>query len=432
MQAHTHRVVIVGGGAGGVELAAKLGARFGPRCVTLVDLAAFHIWKPSLHEVAAGTLDIHREGLSYFMLGKSRGFKFVHGEMLSADLQAHSIHLAAVRDAQGDEVHPERDLSYDTLVLAVGSRSNFFDTPGASRHALVIDSTAQAEKFRLRLLRELARAQRSSAGLNIAIVGAGATGVELAAELAQSCADVASYGLADFDPARDLHIALLEGAPRILSALPEKISEAAHRLLSRRGIEVRTGVRIAAVRADGLTDSEGRDYPADLCVWAAGIEAPAFLARLGLRSNSRNQLVVDAALRTSDAAVYALGDCVELAWGSEGRFVPARAQAAHQQADFLLQELSARIRGAELPQGGRVFRYKDYGSLVSLGHNRVVGNLMGVLTGKGLFIEGLFARFMYMSLHLLHHFALLGGLRTAMLAVGRLLIKRGAPRVKLH
>ncbi|OWT65478.1 NAD(P)/FAD-dependent oxidoreductase [Candidimonas nitroreducens] len=431
MQAHAHRVVIVGGGAGGLELAAKLGGRFGPRCVTLVDLAAFHIWKPSLHEVAAGTLDIHREGLSYFMLGKSRGFQFVRGEMLGADLQARSIRLGAVRDAQGEELYPARDLAYDTLVLAVGSKSNFFGTPGASQFALAIDSTAQAEKFRLRLLRELAHAQGSSRGLNIAIVGAGATGVELAAELAQSCADVVSYGLADFDPARDLHITLLEGAPRILSALPEKISTAAHNLLTERGIQVRTGVRIAAVRADGLSDSEGRDYPADLCVWAAGIEAPAFLSGLGLRSNARNQLVVDAALRTSDASVYALGDCIELAWG-EGRFVPARAQAAHQQADFLLQELSARIRGAALPQGGRAFRYKDYGSLVSLGHSRVVGNLMGVLTGKGLFIEGLFARFMYMSLHLMHHFALLGGLRTAMLAIGRLLIKRGAPRVKLH
>ena len=432
MQAYTHRVVIVGGGAGGLELAAKLGSRFGPRCVTLVDLAAFHIWKPSLHEVAAGTLDIHREGLSYFMLGKSRGFKFVRGEMLGADLQAHCIHLAAVRDAQGEELYPPRDLAYDTLVLAVGSKSNFFNTPGASQFALAIDSTAQAEKFRLKLLRALAHAHGSGKGLNIAIVGAGATGVELAAELAQSCADVATYGLADFDPARDLHIALLEGAPRILSALPEKISTAAHRLLTQRGIEVRTGVRIAAVRADGLSDSEGRDYPADLCVWAAGIEAPAFLSDLGLRTNARHQIVVDAALRTSDPAVFALGDCVELAWGDAGRFVPARAQAAHQQADFLLHELSARIRGADLPRDERAYRYKDYGSLVSLGHNRVVGNLMGVLTGKGLFIEGLFARFMYMSLHLMHHFALLGAVRTAMLAIGRLLLKRGAPRVKLH
>lgn len=431
MQAYTHRVVIVGGGAGGLELAAKLGGRFGPRCVTLVDLAAFHIWKPSLHEVAAGTLDIHREGLSYFMLGKSRGFKFVRGEMLGADLQSHRIHLAAARDEQGEELFPARDLAYDTLVLAVGSKSNFFGTPGASQFALAIDSTAQAEKFRLRLLRALARAQRSRKGLHIAIVGAGATGVELAAELAQSCADVASYGLVDFDPARDLHIALLEGAPRILSALPEKISEAAHRLLLERGIEVRTGVRIASVSADELTDSEGRSYPADLCVWAAGIEAPAFLAGLGLRTNARNQIVADTKLRTSDPAVYALGDCVEVAWGEEGRFVPARAQAAHQQADFLLEELSARIRGAgRAPEAA--FRYKDYGSLVSVGHSRVVGSLMGVLTGKGLFIEGLFARFMYMSLHLLHHFALLGWLRTGMLAVGRLLIKRGAPRVKLH
>lgn len=432
MDGYTHRVLIVGGGAGGLELAAKLGARFGPRCVTLIDLADFHIWKPSLHEVAAGTLDIHREGLSYFMLAKSCGFTFVRGEMQGVDLQARTIRLAAVADSEGEEIFPVRELAYDTLVLAVGSKSNFFDTPGASEFALVIDSTAQAERFRLRLLHALARARRHSGGLNIAIVGAGATGVELAAELAQSCADVASYGLMDFDPARDLHITLLEGAERILSTLPEKISAAARSLLLQRGIAVRTGVRIARVQADSLSDSEGRRYPANLCVWAAGIEAPAFLSHLGLQANARHQVVADAGLRTSDPAVYAMGDCAQVEWGHEGRFLPARAQAAHQQASFLVAALSARIRGTQVAEDARVFHYKDHGSLVSLGHNRVVGSLMGVLTGKGLFVEGLFARLMYMSLHLMHHLAFLGVLRTGMLAVGRLLIKRGAPRVKLH
>ncbi|TCT10067.1 NAD(P)/FAD-dependent oxidoreductase [Paralcaligenes ureilyticus] len=435
MTAALHKIVIVGGGAGGLELAAKLGRKFGPAHVVLVDRAAYHIWKPSLHEVAAGTLDIHREGLSYFMLAKDCGFTFALGEMAGVDLTTKNIRLNAVLDPQQEEVFPAREIAYDTLVLAVGSKSNFFSTAGAGEFALTIDSTEQAERFRLKLLHTVARLNRDKNGssdraLQIAIVGAGATGVELAAELTQAFSEMASYGLDNFDPSRDVKISLLEGASRILSALPEKISAAAHQLLLDRGIAVKTSVRIASVGADALHDVEGGRFPADLCVWAAGIEAPVFLSQLGLASNRNHQLIVDAGLRASDPDVYALGDCAEAAWGSDGKFIPARAQAAHQQASFLCGVLADRIQERDVPT--RIFKYKDYGSLISVGHNRAVGRLMGVLAGRGLFVEGLFARFMYMSLHLMHHLAFLGLVRTTSLAVGRLLLKRGAPRVKLH
>lgn len=427
-------VVIVGGGAGGLELAARLGGRFGPERITLVDKAAFHIWKPSLHEVAAGTLDIHREGLSYFMLAKDRGFTFVRGEMHSLDAAGKSIGIGPVADQQGEQVLPARGVAYDTLILAVGSRSNFFGTPGAAEHTLAIDSTGQAEFFRMRLLSALTRADNARAAgggepLRIAIVGAGATGVELAAELAQAVRNLAYYGLRHLDPASDVKISLIEGAPRILSALHEKISDAAHRLLLDRGIAVETSVRVASVDDGALYDSEGRRYPFDLCVWAAGIQAPAFLSGLGLETNRINQVVVDAALRSSGPSIFAFGDCAQAPW-SDGRFLPARAQVAHQQADFLFSLLTDGSRRAGKPPPA--FHYRDYGSLVSVGHSRVVGSLMGVLTGRGLFVEGLLARLMYMGLHLMHHAALLGLLRTGSLALGRLLLKRGAPRVKLH
>jgi NADH dehydrogenase len=261
-------------------------------------------------------------------------------------------------------------------------------------------------------------------------VGAGATGVELAAELIQACTDVAFYGLNHLEPSKDVRITLIEGAPRILSALPEKISAAAHQLLLDRGIEVKTSVRIASVQADALYDSRQERYAADLCVWAAGIQAPAFLSQLGLAANRVHQIIVDGQLLTSDSSVFAFGDCAQAAWGSHDAFLPARAQVAHQQSSFLYPLLAQRIQGQAITS--RPFAYRDYGSLISIGHRRVVGSLMGVLTGKGLFVEGLFARLMYMSLHLMHHLAFLGIIRTASLAIGRLLLKRGAPRVKLH
>lgn len=435
MRPDLHNVVIIGGGAGGLELAARLGRTFGPSRVFLVDKADSHIWKPSLHEVAAGTLDIHREGLSYAMLAKDRGFTFVLGEVEHIAREDRRVHIKPVYSDQGHLIFDARELPYETLVIAVGSRSNFFGTTGAADHAIALDSTAEAERFRQQMLYQLAQITRArqegvDTKLRIAIVGGGATGVELAAELLEAFNSLAFYGPSDIDPRRDLKITLLEGGERILAALPKRTSDAAYRLLTERGIDVRTSVKVARVDADAVYDSNGNCYPAQLCVWAAGIKAPEFLAQLGLETNRIHQLVVDQALRTQDPNVYAMGDCAQAPWPAQGGQLPARAQVAHQQAQYLHGVLAARIRGTALPD--EVFRFKDYGSLVSVGHNRGVGNLMGVLAGKSWFVEGLLARMMYMSLHLMHHLSILGFWRTVAMALGRLLLKRSTPRVKLH
>jgi NADH dehydrogenase len=434
MLENAHKVVIIGGGAGGLELAAKLGRQFGPAHVVLVDKSAYHIWKPSLHEVAAGTLDIHREGLSYAMLAKDCGFTYVHGEVTQIDREARTIEIKALDDEKGVQLLPGRSLAYNTLVMAVGSKCNFFNTPGAAEFAVALDSTSQAESFRLRLLRALMTADQIKAAnadhkVHIAIVGGGATGVELAAELTEACVDIAYYGLTHLDPRKDVCITILEGAPRILAPLPEKLSIAAHELLSQRGVTIKTKVRVASVAESDVSDTEGNRYPADLCVWAAGIEAPAFLAGLGLPVNRINQLIVDSGMRSEDPDIFAFGDCAQVKWFDD-KFLPARAQVAHQQATFLCKALSARIKGEPVPT--RAFEFHDHGSLVSVGQNQGVGSLMGVLLGKSLFVEGLIARLMYMSLHLMHHMAFLGAVRTSMLAIGRLFLRRSAPRVKLH
>ncbi|MGG4603861.1 NAD(P)/FAD-dependent oxidoreductase [Paenalcaligenes sp. Me131] len=430
-------VVVVGGGAGGLELAAKLGRRFGPEKVYLIDKMDEHIWKPSLHEVAAGTLDIHREGLSYFMLARDNGFTFVPGRMHALDKENKTISLQAVRNAEGEELLPARTVEYGVLVMAVGSKSNFFNTPGAEEFAIALDSTHQAERFRMRLLYELTKSSRVQSAdgevgpLEIAIVGGGATGVELAAELMEANASLQAYGTHTLDQARSLHITLIEGADRVLAALPPKVSLRATQLLQKRGVTVHAGVRVSEVRKGFLQDTNGTEYPADLCVWAAGIKAPAFLTELGLEVNRINQLVVNDHLQTADPHIYALGDCAQAPWGDEaGQYLPARAQVAHQQAAYLIKVLAKHLKG--LPVHTAAFEYKDYGSLVSVGHSKGVGSLMGVLQGRSWFVEGLVARTMYMSLHLMHHMAILGVLRTASMALGRLLLKRSAPRVKLH
>lgn len=427
-------IVIVGGGAGGLELAAKLGRKHGAEQVYLIDKETDHIWKPSLHEVAAGTLDIHREGLSYFMLARDCNFTFLLGAMIGLDKENKQIQLDEALNEAGQRLFPPRTIQYGTLVLAVGSKSNFFNTTGAEQHAITLDATAQAENFRLQLLHALTSHLAPSESqdikpLHITIVGGGATGVELAAELTEAVSSFHFYSVNTQAPARPLSITLLEGADRILVALPPQLSARATQLLRSRHIEVHTGVRVTEVQAHQVVDTMGQSYPSDLCVWAAGIQAPLFLTTLGLETNRINQLVVNTKLETADPFIYAMGDCAQAPWVGEEGYLPARAQVAHQQASYLYKVLTARLQGQhDAPE----FRYKDYGSLVSVGHTKGVGSLMGVLSGKSWFVEGLVARTMYMSLHLMHHAAVMGVVRTFRVVLGRLLLKRSAPRIKLH
>ncbi|MEO7496644.1 MAG: FAD-dependent oxidoreductase [Massilia sp.] len=432
-------IVVVGGGAGGLELACKLGRKLGPDKVTLVDRALYHIWKPSLHEVAAGTLDIHQEGLSYQMLAHDNGFTFVYGPMTALDAGARSLTVGPIKAPDGEAVLPERTLGYGALVMAVGSTSNYFNVPGAAEHTISLNTTEDAERFRLRLLRLLAMAQEGEqngkpaaqgAGIDIVIIGGGATGVELAAELREASGVYAAYGFRHMQAMRDVRLTLLEGAPRILAPLPERVSGAALKLLNARGIAVVTNCKVSAIGPGEVSDSEGNTYRADLCVWAAGIRAPAFLAELGLPLTRVGQIDVDAFLRVKGYAdIYAMGDCAACV-DRDGNLVPPRAQAAHQQADFLLDLFLRKVKGKPAPKLGYV--YHDYGSLVSFGHTTTVGSLMGALKGFSWFVEGFFARTMYVSLHLLHHRAVLGAVRTGVLALARFLIRRTTPLVKLH
>jgi NADH dehydrogenase len=420
-----HQVIIVGGGAGGLELAAKLGRKHGPRYVTLVDSRPIHIWKPSLHEAAAGTLDIYQEGLSYLMLANLCGFTFALGEVRAVDRERRSVAIAPVLDERGEMVLPERELPFDTLVLALGSESNFFNTPGAATHAVTLDSTENAEAFRLTMLKAMVQVDQAkvhdpSAELNVVIVGGGATGVELAVELHEAGGIVAAYGLPNFRADRDLVITLVEGGPRLLG----------HDRLTDLGIRVETDCRVAEVREDRVMTADGREFRSNLCMWAAGIQGLPLMASLGLPVNRIGQLMVNDRLESPDPHILALGDCCAVPMGDGKRTVPARAQAAHQQASYLAPKLTARIRGQDEPTGP--YRYRDHGSLVSLGQDAGVGSLMGRLSGRGLFVSGTLARLMYMSLHLMHHHAVLGLWRTATLALARLLLRRTHPRVKLH
>ena len=437
----SHKIVIVGGGAGGLELATRLGKTLGKRnkaSITLVDANLTHIWKPLLHEVAAGSLNSNVDELNYVAQAKWNHFEFQLGRLCGLDRSSKRIQLEATLDENGLELMPARELSYDTLVIAVGSTTNDFGTAGAAEHCLFLDTREQAERFHRQLLNHYLRAHAeedaSNERISVAIVGAGATGVELAAELNHAARELAAYGLNKISP-ENMHITLIEAGPRVLPALPERISKPVHKTLEKLGVTVLTGAAVSQVTADALHTKDGKIIPASLKVWAAGIRAPQFLNQLGdLESNRINQLLVRQTLQTTqDDDIYALGDCAACPMpGTDGRNVPPRAQAAHQQATLIAKSLKARLEGkTTLP----VYQYRDYGSLISLSTFSAVGNLMGNLAGKlggSVMLEGWLARMFYVSLYRMHQIALYGTTRTLLMMLGDRIGRSTEPRLKLH
>jgi NADH dehydrogenase len=434
-----HRVVIVGGGAGGLELATKLGNSLGRKRradITLIERARTHFWKPHLHEIAAGSMDIAVYDTDYLAQSHWHCFRYRIGEMVGLDRQRREVHVAAFTDEDGDRVAPPRTIEYDTLVICVGSRTNDFGTPGAHEYAIALDDPHQAERFHRRLVNAYMRAHSQAESLRpdqlqVAIIGAGATGVELAAELHNTTRTLVSYGLDRIDPEKDMRLIVIEAADRVLPALPMRLSVTAGKLLANLGISVRTSARVAEVLPNGVRLASGEVIPAELVVWAAGVKAPDFLRDLdGLETNRINQLVVLPTLQTTrDSDVFALGDCAACPWlGKDGAVVPPRAQAAHQQASHMVKQIRRRLRGEPLTP----WRYRDFGSLVSLGEYSTVGNLMGSLTGGNLWLEGWFARMMYLSLYKMHELALHGFWKMALDTAARMITRRTEPHVKLH
>lgn len=427
-----HKIVIVGGGAAGLELATRLGKKLGKKGlaeVMLLDASPIHIWKPLLHEVAAGTLD-ESEQIEYLAQAHRHHFRYRLGRMEALDRQKKEIYASPTFSDSGEELIPRRTFAYDTLVMAVGSISNTFAIKGVAEHCLFLDTTAQAFKFQKQLVetyikRHVGKDNADDKTLSIVIIGAGATGVELSAQLHEVTDLLAVYGLGE---PGEVKLTIIEAATQLLPALPSRLAEATQQQLVKLGIDLKLGRRVIEVTQEGVHTHDGAWVPADLKVWSAGIKAPDWMKDLdGLEVNGINQLVVDATLKTNDDDIFALGDCAACPWpGHEGN-VPPRAQAAHQQASTLSQSLVKRLQGGKPVN----YVYRDYGSLVALGKYTTVGNLMGNLMGS-VSVGGFIARVVYLSLYKMHQVAIHGYFRTAMLTLSNLFRRSAHAKIKMH
>lgn len=426
-------VVIVGGGAGGLELATRLGNKLGKRGlakVVLVDKNRTHLWKPLLHELAAGALDLSTDGVDYRAHARRHHYQFQFGEMVNMDNEAKTIALTAFHDEQGQLILPERTLSYDTLVMAVGSVSNDFGTPGVKDNCYFLDSHVQAQRFHHDLLDQFMRVHEPNmaSSLKLAIVGAGATGVELSAELCHVAELMKMYDL-DSAEGTPPKLTLIEAGPRILPALPEKIAESAQSALEKLGVRVLVDTRVTEANAKGFITDDGSQIEADITVWAAGVKAPDFVKVLScFETNRAGQIIVKPTLQSSqDDSVYVIGDCCAFEQ-ADGSWVPPRAQSAHQMASLCGKNIIAESKAKSL----REFTYTDYGSLVNLSRYGTVGSLMGSLAKGSLFIEGQLARLVYISLYRMHQIAIHGWLGGVAVYLAHKVANTVKPKLKLH
>lgn len=432
------QIVVVGGGAAGLQLARKLGARLGRDAydVILVDRNSTHIWKPLLHEVAAGSLDANMDEVGYRGHGFRWRYRYFQGSLEAINRDDRQIVIAPILDEDGSELIARHSIRYDYLVLAVGAISNDFGTPGVREHCLFLEDRGQADRFRQKLLNHCLRVSRlitndsrAEAHVNIAIVGGGATGVELAAELYNAAAGLKHYGLEVFDETC-LRVTLIEAGSRILPALPDRLSKAAHEELKLLGVRVLTGTTIAEATASSMIAENGETIPIDLSVWAAGVRGGDFLRDIGgLEATGNNQLVVRPTMQvTRDDRVYAIGDCCYYKLADADRPVPPRAQAAHQMASTAYRNILHTIANEPLED----FVYRDHGSLVSLSRFSTVGSLMGNLVGGRMAIEGRLARLVYVSLYQMHLVAIHGWMKGIILIVVGYVNQILRPRLKLH
>jgi NADH:ubiquinone reductase (H+-translocating) len=389
--ADQHRVVIIGGGFGGLSAAQKL--KHAPVEITLVDRHNYHLFQPLLYQVATGSLSpANVAGPLRQVLRKQKNTKVLLGEAIHIDAARRRVILS------------DGFLDYDTLIVATGAMHQYFGHDEWAEFAPGLKNIDDATAMRRRILLAFEAAEREHnpdklrAWMTFVIVGAGPTGAELAGALGEIAHDTLVHDFRDIDSTQT-RIVLVEGAERPLPTYPPRLSEAARKMLTRLGVTVRTGAMVTDVRADGVTIREGdrsEEIPTRTILWAAGVLASPLGRILGEEAGATldrvGRVVVEPDMSiAAHPEIFVIGDLANFSHQT-GKPLPGVAQPAIQQGAYVAKLIRARLRGEKV----RPFHYFDKGNLATIGRGAAVADL------NWLQISGLPAWLIWVFVHLLY------------------------------
>jgi NADH dehydrogenase len=390
---HRHRVLILGGGFGGLNAAQKL--KRAPVEVTLIDRRNFHLFQPLLYQVATGSLSPGEIAAPLRgVLGKQRNTRVLLGEAADIDPQARRVIL---RDGAAFE--------YDSLIVATGSQSSYYGHDGWREWAPSLKSVEEATAIRHKILYAFERAERAAsdeeaqAWLTFVIVGAGATGMELAGALAEIANETLKNDFRRINP-RETKIVLVEGGPRVLTSFPEDLSAKAERLVGKLGVQVLKNVVVTDIDQSGVTHktAQGSEkLAAKTVLWAGGVMINEFGRKLAERTKTETdrsgRIRVNPELTVPGYPdIFIIGD-LALSQGQNGKPLPGVAQVAIQGGAYAAKAIRARLQGKkDMPP----FRYFNKGDMAVIGRAAAIANIFGFhLSGLLAWLTWLFVHLMY-------------------------------------
>jgi NADH dehydrogenase len=375
------RLLILGGGFGGLDVARAVSRSYEARGywdALLVDKENFFQFNPLLPAVAVGAVETRHIVYPLRTMAAHRRIRFLKNKAIRIDLERRRVML-----------HNGLVEEYDTLVIAVGSVTNYYGVPGAADHAMPFKTIVDAMRLRARVVELFEMAEQAATEsqrrrlLSFAIVGGGVTGVEVAAELM----DMARYALLPRYPGirrEDLSVTIVESGPRLVGAARPAHSEYVRRFLERRGVGLRLGAQVTRVEPRRLHVKEGEPLEAFTILWTAGVAPPPLVQELPLRHTPDGRVIVDECLHAVDTGgralenVYVIGDCAA-SRRADGRYQPQLSQTAIAMGHYVGERLVRRARG----RTGGPFTFKDVGYIISLGKHSSVLDLFGIpLSGR--------------------------------------------------
>jgi NADH:ubiquinone reductase (H+-translocating) len=385
------RVVILGGGFGGLSAARKL--KNAPVDVTLIDRCNFHLFQPLLYQVATGSLSpANISGPLRQVLKHNKNTTVLLGEAIDIDPANHQVILS------------DGAIGYDTLIVATGSSHQYFGHDDWEKFAPGLKTVEDATEMRSRILLAFEAAERETdpqklkEWMTFVIVGAGPTGAELAGALGEIANDTLKHDFRRINPT-EAQIILVEGTDRVLPSYPPKLSEAARKMLERLKVTVRTGAMVTDVKAHSVTIKCGDHseiIPTRTVLWAAGVLASplglALAKRLGTKIDRAGRVIVDPDMTIpGHPEIFVIGDLSSFTHQT-GKPLPGVAQPAIQQGRYVAKVIERRLRGEKTPP----FRYFDKGNLATIGRGAAVADLNFItLAGLPAWLVWIFIHLMY-------------------------------------